>query len=206
MSQALPYWDDAPQPQSQSPQPQQYYTEEEAQELVEKAYQEGWQLGMEEGYKLGKDKGYKEYKVQIEENEAKKTKNRVSKAIAGYQDARDTLGNITSVDVTPEMDSAAPEACKSIRTTHTTTTSPNSTTTTTKRSESSTVASRSPTSSIPPIYSSPTWKAKIIEIINSAAHNSHISSNSTKTPHLTAENPSDNISDIRKVSVLLKST
>ena len=75
MSQPLPYWDDAPQPQSQSPQPQQYYTEEEAQELIEKAYQEGWQLGMEEGYKLGKDKGYKEYKVQIEEKEAEKTKN-----------------------------------------------------------------------------------------------------------------------------------
>ena len=59
MSQALPYWDDeAPQPQSQSP--RQAYTEEEAQELVEKAYQDGWQQGMEEGYKLGKDKGYKE--------------------------------------------------------------------------------------------------------------------------------------------------
>ena len=36
-------------------------------------------------------------------------------------------------------------------------------------------------SSIPPIYSSP--KAKIIEIINSAAHNSHISSNTTSARH-----------------------
>ena len=55
MSQALPYWDDAPQPQLQSQSPklqQKSYTEQEAQELVEKAYQEGWQQGIEEGYKL----------------------------------------------------------------------------------------------------------------------------------------------------------
>jgi flagellar biosynthesis/type III secretory pathway protein FliH len=48
MSQALPYWDNAPQPQSQLR--SHLYTEEEAQELIEKAYQEGWQQGMEEGY------------------------------------------------------------------------------------------------------------------------------------------------------------
>src|SRR5271168_1393638 len=60
MSHALPYWDDSPQLHSrlQSPEPQQQmYTKEEAQELVEKAYQEGWQEGMEEGYKLERDKG-----------------------------------------------------------------------------------------------------------------------------------------------------
>ena len=62
-SEALPFWDDAPQQQPQThlhSQPQhQIYTEEEAQELVEKAYHEGWQQGMEEGYRLWKDKGYK---------------------------------------------------------------------------------------------------------------------------------------------------
>jgi flagellar biosynthesis/type III secretory pathway protein FliH len=82
MSQVLPFWDDdVPQPQSQSP--QQTYTKEEAQELVEMAYQEGWQQGMEEGYKLGKDKGYKEYKEVQEEEEAKK-------AAATYKDNQDT--------------------------------------------------------------------------------------------------------------------
>jgi flagellar biosynthesis/type III secretory pathway protein FliH len=76
LSQELPYWDDTPQPQSQSQSRSHFYTEEEAQELVEKAYQEGWQEGLEEGYKLGKDKGYKEHKVlQEEEEEAKKASN-----------------------------------------------------------------------------------------------------------------------------------
>jgi hypothetical protein len=47
MSQALPYWDDALELHLhlQSPEPQQTYTKEEAQELVEMAYQEGWQQG-----------------------------------------------------------------------------------------------------------------------------------------------------------------
>ena len=61
MSQALPYWDDVPQLQPQPQSQSQTYTEEEAQELIEKAYHEGWQQGMEDGYKLGKDRGYKEY-------------------------------------------------------------------------------------------------------------------------------------------------
>jgi hypothetical protein len=39
---------------------------------------------MEEGYRLGKDKGYKEYKVQVEEEEAKKAKNQARKDITGY--------------------------------------------------------------------------------------------------------------------------
>jgi hypothetical protein len=70
-SQALPYWDDeVPQPQSQ----QHTFTREEAQELIEMAYQEGWQQGMEDGYKLGKDKESKEYYkvVQGRDTEAKR--------------------------------------------------------------------------------------------------------------------------------------
>ena len=48
MSHMLPYWDDTPQQQSQSqPQHHKTYTEEEAQELVEKAYHKGWQQGIE---------------------------------------------------------------------------------------------------------------------------------------------------------------
>jgi hypothetical protein len=83
MSHALPYWDDAPQPQSHSHSPKQEYqsyTEEEVQELVEKAFQDGWQEGMEEGYKLGKDKGYKEYKVQEKDTEAKRQANEANSA------------------------------------------------------------------------------------------------------------------------------
>ena len=95
-SQALPYWDDAPelQPQSQSlAQQQQTYTKEEAQELIEMAFQEGWQQGMEEGYKLGKDKGHKEYKehkVQEEDEEVKKAKNEVKEVSVAYQDHCET--------------------------------------------------------------------------------------------------------------------
>ena len=81
MSQVLPYLDNTSQPQL--PPHSHIYTEEEAQELVEKAYQEGWQQGMEEGYKLGKDKGYKENKenkVQEEEEETKKARNQENEA------------------------------------------------------------------------------------------------------------------------------
>jgi hypothetical protein len=116
MSQALPYWDDAPQPQS--PTRSHIYTEEEAQELVEKAYQEGWQQGMEDGYKLGKDKGYKEYKVQEEEEEAKKAKNQANQAAAIYQDTRDVPCIDPRVNTTPKMYAAAPKACASAKTTH----------------------------------------------------------------------------------------
>jgi hypothetical protein len=196
LSQVFPYWDDdipQPQPQSQSPQPQQHYTEEEAQELVEKAYQEGWQQGMEEGYRLGKDKGYKEYKVQVEEEEAKKAKNQARKDVAGYLDTLDTPGNVTSIDATPQMDSAAPEARTSTRTTHTTSTPPNSITTATKRSKSTTAASRSSTSSISLTYSSP--KAQIVEITDSTVYNSPTSPNTTQTARLSTENISNDVSD-----------
>jgi hypothetical protein len=66
--------------------------EEEAQELVEKAYQEGWQEGLEEGYKPGKDKGYKEHKVllQEEEEEAKKANNQAKEDTTSYQDTQNT--------------------------------------------------------------------------------------------------------------------
>ena len=195
MSHELPFWDDAlaPQLQPQSQQPQQHFTEEEAQELVEKAYQDGWQQGMEDGYKLGKDKGYKEYKVQIEAEEAEKAKYQARNNVTGYQDTVDTPGNVTSIYATPQMDSAAPEACTSTRMTHTTTTSPESITTSIKHSHSYSAATRSSVSSISPTHS--LQNAQIIEITASAAHNSPTSSNTTQTPHLTTENPSNVISE-----------
>ena len=110
-SQALPYWDDdVPQPQSHST--QQTYTIEEAQDLVEMAFQEGWQQGMEEGYKLGKDKGYKEYKehkVQEEEGRPRKAKKQANEATDAYQDTLNTPSIVTRVNATTQMDPAAPK-------------------------------------------------------------------------------------------------
>ena len=100
MSQALPYWDEEQQPHSQSQSHSHSYTVEEAQELVERAYQEGWQQGLEEGYKLGKDKGYKEQKAQEleEEEEARKAKNEANVAVTTYQDTRNTPSIVTMVN------------------------------------------------------------------------------------------------------------
>jgi len=109
MSQALPYWDDdILQPQPQSPKqwhPSRTYTEEEAQELIDMAYQEGWQQGLEEGYKLSKDKGYKEYKVQEKEEETKKAKNQADEATTSCQGICSTP---TSSDTSPSTNFGTP--------------------------------------------------------------------------------------------------
>jgi hypothetical protein len=170
MSQVLPFWDDAPQLQSQSQSPQlqqQMYTEEEAQELIEKAYQDGWQQGMEEGYKLGKDKVYK---VQEEEEEARKAKNKTNEAAATYQDTQTTSCFDSRVNATPQTNAAVPKACTSTKTTLTTTTLPNFITTVTEHPESFSAASRSTTSSISPTSS--LLNAQIVENIDLAAYNS----------------------------------
>ena len=163
-SQALPYWDDdVPQPQSHST--QQTYTIEEAQDLVEMAFQEGWQQGMEEGYKLGKDKGYKEYKehkVQEEEGRPRKAKKQANEATDAYQDTLNTPSIVTRVNATTQMDPAAPKACASAKTTHTTQISTISVNTTSNDSQPLSGVSRNPTSSISTI-SSPK-SAQIFEI------------------------------------------
>ena len=89
MSHALPYWDDMPQVQSRS----QIYSEEEVQEMVERAYREGWQEGVEEGYKLGKDKANKEYKdnkVLEEEEGHRNAENQANKDTSTYKDTQYT--------------------------------------------------------------------------------------------------------------------
>jgi hypothetical protein len=172
MSHALPHWDDAPQlhSRSQSPEPQQQtYTKEEAQELVEKAYQEGWQEGMEEGYKLGRDKGYKEHKVQEEEEEAKKSKNRANKAIIIPQDTQNTHSNVTRVNATPETDPTTLKGCASINTTHITQIPPISVTSASNDSKPLSAISSNPTSSISPTASvSSTQIVEIAEIDHQA--------------------------------------
>ena len=143
MSQVLPYWDNTS--QLQLPPHLHIYTEEEAQELVEKTYQEGWQQEMEEGYKLGKDKGYKEYKeykVQEEEEETKKAGNQENEATDAHQDTRNTPRIILRVNATTQTESAAPKACTSAKMTHTTTTPPNSIRMSTKHLESLTAVPR----------------------------------------------------------------
>ena len=166
MSHVLPYWDNAP--QQQSPPCSHIYMEEEAQELVEKAYQEGWQQGMEEGYRLGKDKGYKEYKEQEEEQETKKAKKQANEAMDAYQNTQNTPRTIIRVNATTQMDSAAPKAFTSAKTMHTTTTSPKLIGTSTKHLELFTAAPRSPTLSISPVYSSP--KAQTVKISDYALY------------------------------------
>jgi flagellar biosynthesis/type III secretory pathway protein FliH len=108
MSQALPFWDDA-RPQQQSQTHSNIYMEEEAQELVEKAYQEGWQQGMEEGYKLGKEKGYKEYKVQEKEEAAKEVEEQANEVTVVCQGTQDAPRSISSINTTTQMDLAVPE-------------------------------------------------------------------------------------------------
>jgi hypothetical protein len=194
MSQAFPYWDDdipQPQSQSQSQSPQQTYTKEEAQELVEMAYQEGWQQGMEEGYKLGKDKGYKEYKEVQEEEEAKK-------AAATYKDNRDTPCIATKANATTQTGPTAPKACGNAKTMHTTPSSSISSITATNDSHLLSAFSRDATSSISPTASMPI--SQIIEIIDSAAPSSPILSNNTQASHLDTRNLSNDVSDCYIVS------
>jgi hypothetical protein len=198
MSQVLPYWDDdvpqpQPQSQSQSQSSQQTYTTEEAQELVEKAFQEGWQQGMEEGYKLGKDKGYKEYKIVQEEEEAKKTKKRANEATTTAQDVCSTptsletspstnFGNPT-VEIAKVEQQAVPGGTEC------------SLSLSTANSDLKLLLAvpRSPTSSTTPTFSSP--NVQIAEIAHTATYNSSTSSNSTQTAHLNTENPSNDVSN-----------
>ena len=136
----LPYWDNTPQQHSQSQSPEQQkqkYTKEEAQELIEKAYQEGWQQGMEEGYKLERDKEYKKHMVQEEEEEAKKSKNQANKAITIPQDTQNTHSHVARANMTPQTDPAAPKACTSVNTMHSTQYLPISITTATKKRRNS---------------------------------------------------------------------
>jgi len=195
MSQALPYWDDeAPQPQSQSP--RQAYTEEEAQELVEKAYQDGWQQGMEEGYKLGKDKGYKECSKEYKEEEAKKSKNEEYELTTTPQDTQNTPSIIPRVDATPETDSTTLKACASSNTTHITQIPPIFVATTPNNPQPFTGVrrtSRDITSSIAPTTSSP--NGQIVEIAHIATYNTTISSNNTQDAYFTTRNTSNAISD-----------
>ena len=149
------------QPQSHS-QEHHIYTEEEAQELVEKAYQEGWQQGMEEGYKLGKDKGYKEYKEEKEEKEAKKAKDKANEVSSAYQDTQSTPRSISRVNSTPRTNSAASKACASTKTTHITPSSSISSNIVTWPSESFSAAPKESMSSISPTDSTPS--SEIIEI------------------------------------------
>src|ERR1700678_3132582 len=188
MSHILPYWDDKVlQPQSQSP--RHTYTEEEAQELVEKAYQDGWQQGMEEGYKLGKDKGYKECSKEYKEEEAKKSKNEEYELTTTPQDTQNTPSIIPRVDATPETDSTTLKACASSNTTHITQIPPIFVATTPNNPQPFTGVrrtSRDITSSIAPTTSSP--NGQIVEIAHIATYNTTISSNNTQDAYFTTRN------------------
>ena len=191
-SQALPYWDDAPQPHSHSHSPgsqQHVYTEEEIQELVEKAYHEGWQLGVEEGYKLGKDKRYKEYKVKEEEKEIKKTKN---EATTACQDISCTPAsskmNASTTSGSPILEIAEiDEQAVPGGTTHS-----EFATTATTSTEPLSAASRSSTLSISTISSSPSTQN--IEIEHSAAYNTPTPPNNMQDAYFDTENPRNSVS------------
>ena len=76
------FWDDEDAPQS--PKPIQIYREEEVQELVDNAYNKGWQEKMEEGYKLGKDRGNKEDKKEKQANGTQTHSPKMSKTTPRY--------------------------------------------------------------------------------------------------------------------------
>ena len=161
MSHALPYWDDEPQPQPQLR--SRTYTEEEVQELVEGAYQEGWQEGVEEGYKLGKDKAHKEYKDSENKiEEAKNSKKKANDDTTAYQDTWNTPSIVPRVNATTQTNPATPTACACAKTTHTSKIPPISVITASNDSQSLPSVHRDPTSSISPTAN--TLGGQIVEI------------------------------------------
>ena len=197
LSHALPYWDDAPYPQLQSH--SLIYTEDEVQELIDQAYQEGWQQGVEEGFKLRKDKGvgYKEHKesskAQEEEERPRKAKKQANEAPDTSQDTRSTS---TSMKTTPSIDfnthtveiaeidgQAVPGGTKCLI----------AGTTATDDAKTLAAVYTNPTASISTTHSSP--NSQIIEIAQLATYNTSTSSKTAQTTYLHAGNTTSDVYD-----------